>query len=153
MTEALIFIGLVIAFLLFYMVWKLRGQDWREYFSTEDGKGILKGIVLAVLACAVIAIMSLVFPANANAGTWFNDASVFAGIDYTKKLSPMCRRNSTDDRGTSNLGLRLNIWESDSSRVRVNTKYTHHSCVLGVDDRSYDAVGVEVEYRLWERRR
>ena len=40
---------------------------------------------------------------------------------------------------------------TDSKRVRVNAKYTHHSCALGPDDRQYDAVGVELEWKVWER--
>ena len=90
---------------------------------------------------------------SANAGTWLNDASVFAGIDYTKKLSPQCDNNSIDDRGTSNLGVRLNVWESEGKNVRLNSKYTHHSCVLGPDDRQYDAVGIELEWKVWQRNR
>lgn len=149
----MIFVGLLLVILLGYMAFVLRGRNWIEYFRTKDGLGILKGIVLAPLVILVIAGIILLFSGAAQAGTWFNDASVFAGLDYTKKLSPQCERNSVDDRGTSNLGLRLNLWESDSRNVRVNSKYTHHSCALGPDDRQYDAIGVELEWRVWDRRR
>ena len=151
MSDAFIFIGLMVATVLAYMAWRLRGQSWREYFSTKTGLGILRGLVLAPLAIVLLALLLWLLPSSAQAGSWFNDASVFAGLDYTKKLSPMCERNSTDERGTSNLGLRLNLWESASRRVRVNSKYTHHSCALGEDDRQYDALGIELEWRVWER--
>ena len=153
MSDAFLFVSLLVAILLTYMIWILWGRSWREYFSTKDGKGILKGIVLAPVVILIIAGLILLFSGAARAGTWFNDASVFAGLDYTKKLSPQCERNSVDERGTSNLGLRLNLWESDSRNVRVNSKYTHHSCALGPDDRQYDAIGVELEWRVWDRRR
>lgn len=153
MSDAIIFVGLLLTILLSYMAWTLRGRSWREFFATKDGKGILKGIVLAPTLILILAGLILLFSGAAQAGTWLNDASVFAGLDYTKKLSPQCERNSVDERGTSNLGLRLNLWESDSRNVRVNSKYTHHSCALGPDDRQYDAVGVELEWRVWDRRR
>lgn len=151
MTDALIFVGLMVAVVLAYIAWRLRGRSWREYFSTRDGKGILRGIIIAPVAILLIALALSLMPSCAQAGTWFNDASVYAGLDWTKKLSPQCRPNSVDDRGTSNLGAKLNLWQSGSKRVRVNTKYTHHSCALGSDARQYDAVGVEIEWKVWER--
>ena len=151
MKDALIFVGLMVAVVLLYIAWKLRGRSWREYFSTRDGKGILRGIIIAPGAILLIALALSLMPSCAQAGTWFNDASVYAGLDWTKKLSPQCEPNPVDERGTSNLGARLNLWQSDSRRVRVNAKYTHHSCALGRDDRQYDAVGLELEWRVWER--
>lgn len=153
MSDAVIFVGLLLAILLVYMVRTLWGRSWRDYFATKDGMGILKGIVLAPIVILILAALFMLLPGRASAGTWLNDASVFAGLDYTRKLSPQCERNEVDERGTSNLGLRLNLWESDSRRVRLNSKYTHHSCALGPDDRQYDAVGVELEWRVWERAR
>lgn len=151
MRDALIFTGLMVAVVLLYIAWKLRGRSWREYFGTRDGKGVLRGIIIAPGAILLIALLFSLLPSCARAGTWLNDASVYAGLDWTKKLSPQCKPNSVDDRGTSNLGFKLNLWQSDSKRVRVNTKYTHHSCALGRDDRQYDAVGVELEWKVWER--
>lgn len=153
MSNAMIFVGLLLVILLGYMAVKLRGRNWVEYFKTKDGKGILKGIVLAPLVILILAALFMLLPGRASAGTWFNDASVFAGLDYTKKLSPQCERNAVDERGTSNLGLRFNVWESDSRRVRLNSKYTHHSCALGPDDRQYDGLGIELEWKAWERAR
>ncbi len=151
MRDAMIFVGLMVAVVLLYIAWKLRGRSWREYFSTRDGKGILKGIIIAPGAILLIALVLSLLPSCAQAGTWLNDASVYAGLDFTHKRSPQCWANRIDDRGTSNLGFKLNLWQSDSKRVRVNTKYTHHSCALGPDDRQYDAVGLEIEWRVWER--
>src|SRR5690606_37359002 len=127
------------------MGWMLRDQDWHEYFSTREGRGILRGILLAPVIIVILGLILMLLPGDAAAGRWLNDARVFAGIDYTKNRSPMCEGNIVDDRGTSNMGVRLNVWESDSRRVRINSKYTHHSCVLGRDDKSYDALGIELE--------
>lgn len=151
MSDAILFVGLMLAVLLPYMVWKLWGKNWIEFFKTEDGKGILRGIILAPLVIFLLGLALLLLPGKASAGTWANDASVFAGLDYTRKLSPQCERNAIDERGTSNLGLRFNMWQSESKNVRVNTKYTHHSCALGADDGQYDALGIELEWKVWQR--
>lgn len=154
MSDATLFTALMVATVLAYLTWRLWGRSWIEYFRTKDGLGILRGIVLAPLAILVLALVLWLLPGGARAaGTWLNDASVFVGLDYTGRLSPQCERNPVDERGTSNLGARLNLWESGSRRVRVNSKYSHHSCALGPDDRQYDAIGVELEWRVWERAR
>lgn len=150
--DALIFVGFMVAILLLYMTIKLKGKSWKKFFATKEGKGILKGIILAPVVILLIALVMHFIPsAQAQSGSWLNDASVFAGIDRTHKQSPQCDRNDTDNRGTSNLGAKLNIWQSDSKNVRVNSKYTHHSCVLGSDARQYDAIGIELEWRVWQR--
>ena len=78
-------------------------------------------------------------------GTWFNEANVFMGIDYTKKVSPMCDRGGYDDRATSNMGFEVNMWRNGG--VAVNAVYTHHSS----DASSYDAFGIRVVWKVWER--
>lgn len=47
--------------------------------------------------------------------------------------------------------LRMNVWESPSRNVRVNAKYTHHSCALNPDRNGYDGVGIEVVWTIWRR--
>lgn len=148
--DTLIFIGLLVTVLLAYMAWALRGKSWSEYFGTKDGRGILRGIVVAPLIILLIGIAFSVMPTCAKA-EWFNDATVFVGLDYTKNQSPQCQVNNIDNHGTSNLGAKINIWDSDSKNVRVNSKYTHHSCALGIDAKSYDALGVELEWRVWQK--
>lgn len=122
------------------------GVNPLEYAKTRAGKGVLKGILLALLFTLGVAGSSLVF-----AGQWFSEASVYAGLDYTKTLSPMCEDTGPDNRTTSNLGLRLRAYESNDKRFRVNSKYTHHSCAFSPDNKSYDALGVELEYVIWTR--
>lgn len=153
MFDAILFASLMVITVLLYVTWRLRGRSWVDYFKTKDGLGILRGLVIAPLAILAIGFVLWLLSTPAHAGSWLNDASVFAGLDYTRKLSPQCERNAIDERGTSNLGVVLNVWESDSRAVRVNSKYTHHSCALGVDDRQYDALGVELVWRVWGRER
>jgi hypothetical protein len=150
--DALVFVGLLLAALFAYMVWKLGSPlKWPAYFRTETGRGIIRGIILAPALIMAIGLLLMLIPGKASAGDWLTEAGVYAGIDYTKKLSPMCDANQVDDRGTSNLGARVNVWRSESRAVLVNSRYTHHSCALGSDNRQYDAIGLEVEWRVWSR--
>lgn len=149
--DAAIFISAIFITVIAVLFWKLGSpRKWKEYFSTPDGRGILKGILLAPAVIIVLAFLLSLLPSKAGA-EWLNDASVFAGLDWTKKRSPMCDPSEIDDRGTSNLGARVNVWQSGSENVRINSKYTHHSCALGGDDKTYDALGIEVEWKVWER--
>lgn len=36
MRDALIFTGLMVAVVLAYIAWKLRGRSWREYFGNAN---------------------------------------------------------------------------------------------------------------------
>ena len=144
-SNAVFFVGVLLVLLLVWMSISLRNVNWKDYFSTKTGKGILKGIVLALLVAIIIALASSAFAEE----RWFKEASFFAGLDYTQKLSPMCEQNTVDDRTTSNLGFRLNVY--DRGPVSIRSKYTHHSCAFGADDSSYDALGAEIEYTFWRR--
>ena len=58
-------------------------------------------------------------------------------------------KGDVNDHLTSNGGLVQNIMISDDDNLQLNAKYTHHSCALDPDDRSYDALGAEISYRFW----
>jgi hypothetical protein len=151
MSDAIIFVCLLLAVVFGYIAYKLPISQWREYFSTRTGKGILKGIILAPLAIIVIALVMSLFNTVSAQGRWFTEAGVFIGLDSTLKQSPQCHVNAVDNRGTSNLGAFVNIWQSQSDRLQVNFKYTHHSCALGDDRNAYDAFGLELRWVLWKR--
>lgn len=117
-----------------------------QYFKTKEGKGVAVGIVLAVLISLGIALL---FPAKAEALEYFQSGEVFVGLDYTKKISPMCDVGVNNDKLTSNLGLKAAILTSDDRTTDVSFKYTHHSCAVNPDNKSYDAIGIEVKHILW----
>ena len=142
------FVAVLLGLLAVWGAYSLRHVNLREYFSGRTGRGILKGVILAVVFSLVMVGLSLL---TGCTGTYFNDAAVYAGLDYTKKLSPQCKHGGPDDHTTSNLGLRGGLYRSDDKKFDINVKYTHHSCAFSPDAASYDAVGVELEYKLWER--
>lgn len=117
------------------------------YFMSQTGLGILKGIVLAILFAAVLAFLGE--KAQADEVKWFKEAEVFTGLDYTNRTSPQCVAGGIDGRSTSNLGLKLNVYQNGP--FKVNSKYTHHSCAFGEDDKGYDAFGIELIYKFWSR--
>lgn len=141
-------IGLVVL-LIIWMCWSLRNVvSIKDYFSTHEGKGILKGIVMALAFAVVVGAVGLL---TGCSGTYMNEASVYAGLDYTKNTSSVCHFYGEDNRSTSNLGAKVNLYQSADDRFKTNLKYTHHSCAFGVDRGVYDALGGELEYKFWSR--
>lgn len=160
--DLLIVLALVFLICCGLVVWRIGPSNLPAYLRTNDGKGVARGVILAPAVIIAIALLMYLLPGKARAdaplnleipGTWFADAGVFMGLDRTKGVSPQCVAGGYDDRSTSNMGVRLNVWESPSRLVRVNAKYTHHSCALNPDRNGYDGVGIEVEWRIWNRYR
>lgn len=143
------------------IAWKIGIRNLPAFLKTKDGKGVAKGVILAPLIIVAVALLMFLAPSKSHAeakpldlsipGTFFNDASVFMGIDRTKRISPQCHSGGHDDRSTSNMGFRVNVWQSPSKNVRFNLMYTHHSCALNPDRNSYDAIGAQVEWFIWNR--
>ncbi len=146
MPGSIQFLIALIVVVLGWAFWSTRHIDRTAYIKGPDFLGILKGVVIVVGV-----IGGLVLITGCTSGTYLNDASVFAGLDYAKKSSPMCEPVGPDDHTTSNIGARLNLYQSADTRFRTNLKATHHSCAFSPDDRQYDAIGVELEYKFWGR--
>lgn len=150
---------LAVIFIAVFITFKMKKISFKAFVKGEAGNGAISSALLALSSIAIIAFLIFIVPNNANAdflqdGSWFNDAGVYVGLDYTIKPSPQCQINDpTDDRGTSNLGFKQNIWQDRTKTLRINAKYTHHSCFLGSDRNGYDGFGVEVEWKLYSRKR
>jgi hypothetical protein len=153
-----IFITIFIASYSVY-IFKIKGKSFKEWEENE-GKGSVASALLGVgstlLLAAILTILVAFFnPVQAQSfseslkgGKWFNETSVYLGIDYTLKTSPQCVSTSLDDRGTSNLGILQNIWLSKDKNLAWNFKYTHHSCVLGKDRNGYDGMGLQLVWYI-----
>ena len=156
---ALIITGIVILAAAIY-VFVIMGKSFKGW-KVKEGKGAAASAVLGVgsiiLLAAAITLVGAIFGAsNANAstdmnGTFFNDTSVFLGIDHTFKVSPQCVEGGTDDRLTSNLGINQNIWRSYDKVHDVSLRLTHHSCVWGKDRNGYDGLGLSYSWTLIRR--
>lgn len=156
-ADLVFFYFLVIALIVLvgFVAFKRKGIDL-SYFKSGVGKGAIASAGLALVSIAVLALLIFFIPNNANAepsGTWFNDAGVYMGLDQTRKISPQCTPESVDNKGTSNLGLWGNVWQSSDKMIRVNTRYTHHSCFIGKDRNGYDGLGINIEWKIWSRKR
>jgi len=151
-TEAFGAIATIIVVIVGYMayVFVYKGKSFKQWLGRE-GEGSVASAALGVGSVVLIAFILFVITSMFNTakaesfknGTWFNDTSVFIGIDHTFKVSPQCVAGGTDDYGTSNLGVDQNIWRSVNSVFDINFQYTHHSCVLGKDRNGYDAIGIK----------
>lgn len=141
----ILFLGLSV-----YIITIISRNGGLSYFKTAAGKNALPGMLIAVGAFVALVIFTGdVFgdEIKSDEWEWFNSGGIHLGIDFTKDQSPQCDFNSIDNNGTSNLGAWMNIIEyGDTS---VNLQYTHHSCALGVDRNTYDAMGISVRYKLW----
>jgi len=130
-------------------------------WKAKEGRGAAASALLGVGSIIVIGFIISVAGAifgssNANAdtdmnGTFFNDTSVFLGIDHTFKVSPQCVEGGTDDRLTSNLGINQNLWRSYDKVHDVSLRYSHHSCVFGKDRNGYDGLGLNYSWTLIRR--
>ena len=146
MPSSLQFIAALLLIAIGWAAWSLRNvESVKDYFSTDQGKGILKGIIV------VIGISVLVVLFAGCSGRYLNDASLYAGLDYTEKQSPMCEPVGADDHSTSHVGIAVNVFESYDSRFETTLKYTHHSCAFSPDDSDYNAIGFELDYKVWAR--
>ena len=130
-------------------------------WKAKEGKGAaasaLLGVGSIIVIGFIISVVGAIFgSSNASAdtdmnGTFFNDTSVFLGIDHTFKVSPQCVEGGTDDRLTSNLGINQNLWRSYNKVHDVSLRYSHHSCVFGKDRNGYDGLGLSYNWTLIRR--
>ncbi len=87
------------------------------------------------------------------AGKFFAYGKVYLGAEHVfKAISPQCEPGPRSNTLTSNLGVVINIYQSNNKKFEINTRYTHHSCVLNRDRNSYDAGGLELGYTFWKRK-
>lgn len=160
MIDFALFLGIIIAVVVGILMLRVGPKNLSAFSKTKNGKGAIASMLLGI--CVIVAagvLMAFINKAHAQTNTpldnrfghFFNYAYTFAGVDYTRKVSPQCVAGSQDDRLTSNMGFGLNVWESTSRRVSMNIQYTHHSCVIGVDRNSYDGLGLRVMWKPWVR--
>lgn len=160
MIDGLIFVTLILIVIFAVIVFGVK--DFKSWVKSKAGKGAISSMILGVLVVLVTGVLvtfatGLFSKANAESvldtryGYFMNNAYVFAGMDYTRKVSPQCVAGTTQDHLTSNMGMGLNVWQSPSRKVHVDLQWTHHSCVLGVDRNSYDGAGIRVTWFPWVR--
>lgn len=145
---------LILAFVVtaIWGAWSYRNVDFWAHIKTEEGKGEIASALRAFAVLVLVILAYVLTGCSAPKGAWLNDAGVYAGLDYVNKISPVCQAGYNDNRTTSNLGFWGNLWRSEDKRLRVNAKYTHHSCAFSPDARSYDGAGVEFEYEFYRRK-
>lgn len=154
LNNAVYFIGAILLFVLFLFWWVLHNVQYnlaafKRYWRT-DGAGaipsLIKALVLILVITFVVFFANKVLAEERTPPDWFQYTAVYAGLDYTKDQSPQCETNTLDDRITSNIGVRQHIYSWGD--VNLVGNYTHHSCAIGADKNTYDAVGLQVEWRF-----
>jgi len=153
----IVLLVLIAAMTYVFVITRKSFKQWKA----REGKGAAASALLGVFSIIALAfIISVVgavfgsFKANAQTdinGTFFNDTSVFMGIDNTFKVSPQCVEGGTDDRLTSNLGINQNVYRTHDKTHAIDLRYTHHSCVFGKDRNGYDALGLHYVWTIIQR--
>lgn len=134
------------AFLIFIVVLALLVKaildDGWAYLKSRNGKRMLVGLIGAPMVVLVLGLMG----GCASLGYYPGPAKLqaFAGIERTKDISPMCDSGVSDDKLTSNLGVRYTQIVSADGRTSVEAAFRHHSCAIGQDREGYDATGITV---------
>ena len=126
---------LVVVTVLALLSTRHHGVKW---WLTDAGKRVAFGLFLAPLVALIIGSLG-----------GCTRVDVFAGIEATKNLSPMCEPGGVNDNLTSNLGIEGCHTISADSRTELCAVYRHHSCAISQDEQSYDGVGLTVKRRIW----
>ena len=162
MIDGLIFGGIILVVIALVIIFGIGPKNIIPWAKTKDGLGAIASMVLGVVVVTIAGIIVTLVAGffqeskaqsilDTRYGNFLNNAYVFAGIDYTRNVSPQCVPTTTQDHLTSNMGMGVNLWESPSKRVKMDMQWTHHSCVLGVDRNSYDGAGIRVTWYPWVR--
>ena len=154
LEQAMTFLALsggLLTILLGYVFYK---SDWsvtkfkENWIKSEGTKTPIWRAVLVILSVPIL-MAAVLYAANVEASEykWFDEATVYVGLDYTYNASPLCQDYGVNDHLTSNMGFTQSIVKKD--RMNVSAKYTHHSCAVSADKNSYDAIGIMIEWEIW----
>ncbi len=123
----------------------------KEFWATSKGKNVRAGIVMFVGLGVALAFLTMPSKSEAVELEYFQYGEVFLGVDNTFTSSPQCKKDQHNERLTSNGGFRFNVLRTTNKKVEVNAKYQHHSCAFNQDDLKYDALGIEIVWKLWSK--
>ena len=115
------------------------------YLKSSEGSGIFTTMLLGVGIIVMLTLFLYVAVATAD---WFKWTETYIGFDYSLHTNnSICTKdNLINDRFISNLGVRQAIYSMDN--MEVISAFTHHSCFVGKDNLTYDALGLQVKYRI-----
>lgn len=111
--------------------------------------GTMKDWILVLVLAVAAAGLSTCAEADDK---WFKYTDVYIGLEapwsgHNKSCVP---KLGPDDKIGSNLGIAQHIYSPDPA-IDITTQWTHHSCAIGEDSSSYDAIGLMVRWRIqWD---
>lgn len=107
----------------------------------------IQAVLYAVLLLGIVFTFLYSQKSEAKEFSYFEYTAIYAGLDYDVKSTPVfCYQGDVNDRLTSNVGLRQHLVSKNNISVLAN--YTHHSCALNKDKPTYDAVGLQLEWKF-----
>lgn len=127
------------------------GNAWRYYTVNPEHKDWIPAVLIPL---ALAAVLSFAQSARADGVRWFEETQIAVGVErpLSTAASPQCGPEGPDDKLTSHVSVRQQLW--GRGRVDVFANYLHHSCVINADRYVTDMVGVQVQWTInWQEGR
>lgn len=145
--DALWYALLVSIFVGGMLLWSIIGErdlkkGWARFYKHwPDMRGVY-------YIPAIIMLVFYAYESDAAEITYFNYAQIETGLEYQvgDKAFTTCYEGTFDKVG-SNLGASVNFMEINKT-FEINGRYTHHSCALERDFNVYDAVGIQLIWKI-----
>ena len=141
MTAVVIFAG------LFFFAAIKSGKGLGFFKGREGRRALTSALLFVVILGGAVFLFGCQSAKAEDKGEWFEYGKIYMGLDYTRNISPQCEDSGPSNRLTSNGGFEAGFYSFGDFGSYV--KYTHHSCAVSPDDKSYDALGFGIEYKLW----
>ena len=139
---AVIVLGLIVLSLI-----KLKTLSPLKVITRLQNNGAIGGIIAVIIFVIITAMVTFGYnDAKAESPTYLNYTEFFAGVDYEMGTNIFCYKDDVNDKLVSNVGVDQNLFTYKT--VDINLKYQHHSCALNEDKPTYDAIGIDMKYRI-----
>ena len=144
----ILLIGVLITYIVLLGITTKKQGSVKKAIKVLNKEGATKGILMAGAVTLILSLLLILIYKPANAApldlSYFERTTVYAGLDVDVNHKNFCYSGGTNDRLTSNLGVRQHLISVND--IEFLGTYTHHSCALNRDKPTYDAVGLSIEW-------
>ena len=121
---------------------------WNEPMKA---RGALSGIIVAPLIAIGIMLTTLVVSGEAKAEWFLPERPVLFLYTDLPKDSTICIGGG--DELNNNMGIRQTFYRKGAVALvgHHTRRYTHHSCMYGINEKVHDTVGFGIEWTIGDR--
>lgn len=144
-------LAIVVVVLLAYVTTKSNGSLTKAVSRVVESESI-NGIVMVVVAFIVAGLFigTVLYGERAEGAEskvdYLEYTYIFAGVDYEMFTNIFCEKGDVNGKLVSNVGLGQHLVSIND--INIEAKYQHHSCALNRDKPTYDAIGLNMEWRF-----